>query len=168
MPSIHLESFRVKTLQITEELPPEGKNQSGGTGFTWATASHNSDPCKYRLTFGINNQPDPDEEEDNLPWVQLSMEAYFSFDESVPEDEREKILLVNGSSILYGIARGLLAGVSGAFGNSILLPTVDMVSIVINMIEGHKKKSATNTAPKKKATKATKKPAVKRPAKKQS
>jgi len=167
MTVISIESFRVTSLQIETEAdlakgPPDG----GGMQFTWTTANHTTEPYKYRLNFGLHTVPDPDDDpQDKLPAVRLAMEGYFAVSEEIPSDQREKVVLINGSTILYGIARGLLAGVSGAFGNSVLLQTVDMVAIVENMLaqredaaktvkKGSGTRRAVKTPQKAKATKA--------------
>ncbi len=168
MASINLEGFKLKSLHIeTENDATPETDQKPGMGLSWATAEEESDPNRYALVFGIDARPGVEEDGQILPRVKLTIEGHFRFDDSIPPDKRRDILMVNGSSILYGIARGLLAGVSGAFGNSIILPTVDMVSLVADMVE-QQKHVETQTTPKKKVLKAAVKAPAKRPAKKKS
>ncbi len=163
MASIQLEGFRVTSLHIdtADGNSPEAV-ESSGMNLSWSVANHPEDPLSYQLIFGLEAHPEIADEEDTeetLPKVKLVMEGRFAFDPGVPEEKRKEVVLITGSSILYGLARGLLAGVSGAFRNSVILPTVDMAALVMAMLEEEKTATSTKQTPSKRKTTKASKPA---------
>ena len=60
--------------------------------------------------------------------LQMTIGGVFSTIDDVPADRRERLVRLNGTSILYGIARGLVGSVSGIGPNGPLtLPPVNFV-----------------------------------------
>jgi preprotein translocase subunit SecB len=69
---------------------------------------------------------------DRQSTTRLSMviEGTFSFPEEMAENMRFRMSNVNGPTILYGIARGIVGGLTGfAAGGRYLLPSVNMVEL---------------------------------------
>ncbi len=94
----------------------------------------------------------------------ITLKGIFGFDEGVSEDIIERAITLNGISILYGIARGVISQVSGqTMVGMIVLPTVNFIEYfreknklddgdVIDVIK--EKKSTKKPAKKKKSLKA--------------
>ena len=65
--------------------------------------------------------------------ISMRIEGYFSFSPGtdMPQDQKERLVSLNGSSILMGLARGLVAQATGVseFGKY-LLPPVNFVEIL--------------------------------------
>jgi preprotein translocase subunit SecB len=58
----------------------------------------------------------------------ITLKGIFGFDEGVSEDIVERAITLNGISILYGIARGIISQVSGqTVVGMIVLPTVNFI-----------------------------------------
>ena len=71
--------------------------------------------------------------------IHMRIEGYFNFDPGadIPQPEKERMVSLNGSSILMGLARGLVAQATGVseFGKY-LLPAVNFVEVFKNAEQG--------------------------------
>ena len=71
--------------------------------------------------------------------IHIRIEGYFNFNPGadIPQPEKERMVSLNGSSILMGLARGLVAQATGVseFGKY-LLPAVNFVEIFKNAGQG--------------------------------
>jgi len=87
---------------------------------------------------------------------QVTLAGEFSVATGVPEDERTRLIYVNGTAILYGIARGLLASLTGIGRHGPLhLPSVNFLDLQEDGAAGHGRQS------RKPQTKRTRNPAKK-------
>jgi preprotein translocase subunit SecB len=63
--------------------------------------------------------------------IDMQISGYFSFNGDDSDDTVYQLMNVNGPSILYGIARGIIANFTGmARTGAILLPSVNFVELV--------------------------------------
>ncbi len=73
--------------------------------------------------------------------ISMRIEGYFSFkpETDIPQDQKERLVKLNGSSILMGLARGLVAQATGVseFGKYLLPP--------VNFVEAFKEAEGTVT-----------------------
>lgn len=87
------------------------------------------DPKQFRIIFSVVSRAIPEEEDQTIPaWdFVVRLIGYFVFEDKNIEDEKARSLtFVNGSSILYGIARDLLHGLTlRGQKPSILLPSLN-------------------------------------------
>lgn len=83
--------------------------------------------------------------------VKIKIVGFFTFKGEMPNDQKEKMLSLNGASILYGVARGVVAQTTGGgiFGKYIL-PAVNFVEMLKQtenqtteeiLVEGKKKRT---------------------------
>ena len=82
-----------------------------------------------RFTFGPSKQ----EEEKNPYNISISLSGHFLFPGKTDKQKRDRLLLLNGTSILYGIARGLISQITA---NSVhgkwVIPTVNFIELIEN------------------------------------
>lgn len=80
-----------------------------------------------------------------LPYgFDVTVAGNFMFPASFPEKEKDRFIHLNGSAILYGIARGLIASASGIGPHGpATLPSVNFV----DFFEGSGRRRAHNSAP---------------------
>ncbi len=87
------------------------------------------DPKQYRIIFSVISREIPEEQDQTIPaWdFVVRLVGYFEFDDPNSDAEKSRSLtFVNGTSILYGIARDLLYGLSlRGQKPSILLPSMN-------------------------------------------
>jgi len=103
--------------------------------------------------------------------IDARIQGVFSFAEDATEEEMNYLIRVNGATILYGLLRGHIAAMTGAFpGQKLVLPAVYMQELIPEI---HKRKVETllekRTTPEKALKKKTaKKKTVKKPPKKKA
>lgn len=66
-----------------------------------------------------------------LHQIHLHLYGWFRFTTPLDEPTKEKMLFTNASSILYGVARSIVANLTGSLGASrYILPSVNLLEIV--------------------------------------
>jgi len=89
---------------------------------TW-TIRKSSEDSSYLVTLRVS---------DNSPHLKLAfdMQGTFTFQGEAPDRIQARMIQVNAPSILYGVARGVVAGMSGFTPHRrYLLPSVNMVEL---------------------------------------
>jgi preprotein translocase subunit SecB len=124
--------------------------------FDYDVARHAIEKNRFRLAFRVgvkSKTPAP---------VDYSLDCeivgFFHFPENTKDDDMQRLIRLNGCTLLYGILRGQLANITGSFPRQkLILPTV-MMEDVVNNIEQEKAQAreAQPSAGKKTAKKATK------------
>ncbi len=100
--------------------------------FDYDVAYNRDDPNYYRLTFRMSGQPDVSPKAGYE--IDTEIVGYFSFPKETPKDQKEYLIRINGTTILYGILRGELASVTGMFPHGkITLPTVMMQDVIVQL-----------------------------------
>lgn len=139
-PAVNLHSFVIMRSNI-EMLPPDdetlksavdGKVQlKYNSAITYSVAKNQDDEYNYKLTLGVKVVPE------GFGWsIDVEIVGIFSFSKGTSISDMEGIVRVNGCTILYGLLRGHLASVTGAFPSGpYVLPTVNMLEVV-KRIEG--------------------------------
>lgn len=62
--------------------------------------------------------------------VKIKIVGFFTFKGEITNDQREKMLKLNGATILYGVARGIIAQTTGGgFHGKYILPAVNFVDM---------------------------------------
>jgi len=147
---MQLEEFFLTRLHVVWNSPPKPEPVISEFSFGYDVARHKTEPRRFLLTFKMHTAP-----KEKTPLVGYEIDCHivglFSFFEGVDEAEMQQLIRINGCTILYGILRGQIAGVTGSFvGGKFNLPTVMMHEVVQN-IEAEKaaaraKKNSTTTA----------------------
>ncbi|MCK5132862.1 MAG: hypothetical protein KAR40_11995 [Candidatus Sabulitectum sp.] len=139
-PAVNLHSFVIMRSNI-EMLPPDeetlksavdGKVQlKYNSSIAYSVAKNQDDEYNYKLTLGVKVVPE------GFGWsIDVEIVGIFSFPKGTSISDMEGIVRVNGCTILYGLLRGHLASVTGAFPSGpYVLPTVNMLEVV-KRIEG--------------------------------
>jgi len=127
---LRLEAFWVESLEVKAEQDwqaPEGPVKIALTGDSEYAFASEKGKVLIRLSFE-SERDGPN----RLPYqVRATVAGTFSLAEDVPEDQRDRLVYINGTAILYGIARGALATVTalGRYG-PVHLPTVNFVDLL--------------------------------------
>jgi len=81
----------------------------------------------------------------------------FSFSKDASENEMHSLIRINGLTILYGLLRGHLATITGAFpGQRFILPSIYMNNVILEVEQRRKKNSVKKTRVSKKPSKKKK------------
>lgn len=158
MPEIlQLEEFYLTRLHIDWHQPPDAKGKGrmlvqGMNAVDYDVMRRRGDARLFALKLRYTLRPT--EPKAGLE-IDSEIVGIFRFPKTMPEDEMQKLIRINGGMILYGILRGEIACHTGSFpGGKFVLPTVNMPDIV-RRIEAAKANAGshlkTKTAPGKKA-----------------
>ena len=138
---LQLEDYYLTMLHIDWRAPskPEVHVEEIQTGLDYDVAIHASEKHRYKLDLRIRLNEAGKEQKDVGYVVAADIVGLFAFDESCEKEMREKLIRVNGISILYSTFRGILGGMTGMFqGRRLALPTI-MPNEVVQSVEDAKK-----------------------------
>jgi preprotein translocase subunit SecB len=160
-PVIHLEEYYLEKVLI-ERI--HSKEEAAADAITIAfdhdyeIKRNDNDPREFSLTFIVRDNPAMKTPNPQAYKLDLRIIGFFRFDEGIEEKQMQYLIRYNGCAILYGILRGMLATMTGAFPEgAIRMPTI-MVDEIVKKVEAQN----TPKALKKKATKKAAKKAVKK------
>lgn len=134
-PVVKLDSFFMLRSNI-EMFPPDdetleiaGNNNiqlKHKSSIAYFVGKNQDNEHNYKLTLGVKVVPD------TFGWsIDVEIVGIFSFPEGTASNDMEGIVRVNGCTILYGLLRGQLSSVTGAFPSGpYVLPTVNMLEVV--------------------------------------
>ena len=145
MPDIlKLEDFQLVQLDVrwhdAEDFGGEESVPSdAGFGISYDVLRQKEDSRRFALKMRFQSSPDG---RGKVGYTIVAvMEGFFSFPESVAEDDMQMLVRINGLTILYGILRGQLSMITGVFpGGEFVLPAIYMPDVV-TQIESQRKKA---------------------------
>lgn len=126
-------NFTLVHVKAREDAPPHPDGLLDMDGvmiderIQWGLADQESqDPLWFglKLYVGILNKSG-----NTIPYdIEIEVQGLFSFDQIVPKEQRESLLMVNGSSVLYSVMREQVLSLTarGAYG-PVMLPTVNFL-----------------------------------------
>lgn len=132
--NIELNDFCVRKLNIgwLDGQSQDKVEQSVKLGFDFDLSAHKSNSNQFKLIFRLKGEPEAGYE--GLEF-ETEIHGFFSFPKGEKKETMHYLLAVNGMTILYGLLRGQLSMVSGAFPcGKFTLPAVIMAEIVPEII----------------------------------
>lgn len=157
-PVIHLEEYFLEKVLI-ERI--HSKEEAAADAITIAfnhdykIQRNADDPREFALTFIVRDNPATKTPKPQAYKLDLRIIGFFRFDEGVEEKQMQYLIRYNGCAILYGILRGMLATMTGAFPEgTIRMPTI-MIDEIVDKVEGRNAKPVAKKATKKSARKKT-------------
>ena len=159
-PVIHLEDYYLEKVLI-ERTRPKEEAASDAIAITfdhdYEIKRNANDPREFSLTFIVRDNPAVKTANPQAYKLDLRIIGFFRFDEGIEEKQMQYLIRYNGCAILYGILRGMLATMTGAFPEgAIRMPTI-MVDEIVKKVEKNNVKPTTKKAVKKKAKNVSKK-----------
>lgn len=142
---LQLENFFLTRLEIRLQAPLANEmDRDGEMELGYDVGRHKDQPNRYRLAFRIRMNPAYKKGNPDMPEVAAEIVGIFLFPENMPEDKREWLVRYNGGLMLYGLLRGQLATLSGAFPTGkIMLPSIDMKETILEFEKRGSKAAAT-------------------------
>lgn len=151
---VQLNDFFLTRLHV-DWRPPTKKTVAVNelnSGFDYDVAVHAKDDKLFKLDLRLRISEVGKQQSEVGYVIDADIVGLLSFDADVDHPTREKLVRVNGVSLLYSTFRGVLGGVTGLFPDGKLaLPSI-MPAQVVQMIEERKqaqKLAAATPAPKK-------------------
>lgn len=140
---MQLEEFFLTSLKVVWHAPPKTQEVNTGLRFGYSVGRHKSNKRSFRFEFTVRAEP-PDAKTPVGYEIDSTIIGLFTFVDGVSEDEMQQLIRINGGTVLYGILRGEIAGITGSFpGGKFNLPMV-MMHEIVEQIEASRavKKSA--------------------------
>lgn len=148
-PVCELEEFFFTKIHVAWHEPAKAGSAEVDYLFDYEIGRHADEKNRYRLVFRVGAHP-----RSSIPAgyvMDSEVVGFFRFPPDMVREMMERLIRINGCTILYGILRGHLATVSGTFpGRKLLLPTV-MMEEVVQEIERLKSPPAKAATTRKKA-----------------
>jgi hypothetical protein len=140
-PRLQLEEHALTRLHVDFISPPSGEMliDSLESTFSYQVGVHNADTRRYRLNFNCKFEEACDRDKTRAGFkIDCEIVGLFLFDDDVDVAEREKLIRLNGVSVLYSTLRGILAVATGIFpGRRFLLP-MTLPQEIVKIVEGNK------------------------------
>jgi len=128
-PEFQLEEFFVQRMRIDWHEPPGTVTTNLAFSFDYDVATHKTEKNRYRLVFRVaakSNTPEPVGYE-----IDCEIAGFFTFNDGLDKQKMAKLIRLNGCTMLYGILRGQIAGITGTFpGRKFILPAFMMQDVV--------------------------------------
>lgn len=144
---LQLEKYELRTLSVIwHDMSDPNEGVELVPAFNFKIFSHNANPRRFALTFdcSTSSRVRPKQAFD----ITTSIVGYFSCPDEWDEDTCALRATENGSTLLYGILRGLIASITAQFPyGTYYLPTVDMQAVIKEILES---KNSTSPSPAKK------------------
>lgn len=132
-PPLDVQSYHINelTFRAFDEFD-EGRESAGGFNVDFDVQRNANDESTFRIIMRIKLATDGYTTDENPQYgIGLTIVGYFGFAEDTEEELMQRMVRINGSSILYGIARGIVGQATGASKHGqFVLPTVNFVEIV--------------------------------------
>ena len=130
-----LDHYQIENVAVAqnEAFDPSLSEHTGDISSSINIAPHTKDPSKYRLTLEIQVKPTVKKEHCFFPYaVSIKGRAFFTFKAPCPHEEAEKVLRLNGASILYGLLRAQAAQITAqSVHGQFLLPAINFVELAM-------------------------------------
>ncbi len=107
------------------------KEQKGQLDIGLSFKRKHKEPRSFMISMVIEISKSKDAGANYPYYVYLRIDGFFEFSEKADEETMQKMISLNGVSVLFGIARGVVAQVTanGAHGKFIL-PTINFVEMI--------------------------------------
>lgn len=131
LPILDIESYYIDELVFRAfDEHDSAREQSGTLHVDMDVQRAEDSPRDYRILMTIKLNEDGYSADANPPYaISLRIAGYFTFREDAEDTDQERMIRLNGSSILYGVARGLVGQASGASRHGqFVLPTFNFVA----------------------------------------
>ncbi|MDA2911772.1 hypothetical protein MYX04_12695 [Nitrospiraceae bacterium AH_259_D15_M11_P09] len=131
---LQLKSYIVKELSYklnTDCRPKAGETLESVVGVGFDIKGHKTEKGRYLMSMVIDVNKNPTIFKRNPYQISMRLFGKFMLEKDVDEQTGTKLLFNNGSSILYGIARGAVANITGSLGTvRYILPTVNLLAAI--------------------------------------
>ena len=130
---IELKDFCIKHLHVdwffSEEMPKKVPKENPFIDYVILRNPENSHEFSMTLTIEAISDKEP---KVGSFLVKATLMGLFTFTKESKEEEMQYLIRVNGATILYGLLRGHLATITGAFpkGGKYILPSIYMQEII--------------------------------------
>jgi preprotein translocase subunit SecB len=130
-PPLNIENYFIDeiTVKANPDFDPKRGQTKTGINISSNVGQKKDDDLRFRVWMDIkagNVTP----EAFNSPYnIHLTLRGFFSFAKGTPKEIVDKMLSINGTSILYGIGRGVVVQITASGPNGkFILPATNLIS----------------------------------------
>lgn len=131
--AFQLNAYQIENVAIAsnENFDRKLEAHTGDIAASIDIAPHAKNAAKYRLILEIQVKPAAKKEKEFFPYlVAIKGRAFFTFKEPCPSEEADRVLRLNGASILYGLLRAQVAQITAqSVYGQFLLPTMNFLEL---------------------------------------
>jgi preprotein translocase subunit SecB len=139
---LQLDNFLVDELTCRIDANQKKPAEKFLFAFDFDIKSHNADPNKLLVSLEVDLNKGRAFKTHGGYQIHLHMLGWFSFGEGIDKDTKTRMAYTNATSILYGVARGIVAQITGGLGRDrVLLPAVNMQEIAKQKAQKKQKSS---------------------------
>lgn len=111
---LSLDRYVFKRIEITavERSEEAGESTANQINATVASSRHQSEENRFMLTLEINLLEDPSSLLKPFYTGTLIIEGYFSISTHLPKEKWEELVIVNGTSLLFGAVREMVVNLT--------------------------------------------------------
>ena len=128
-----LDDYQIESVAVILNDKYDGKlpSHTCDISATLTSAPHIKDANKYLLTLELFVRPKKDHEKEFYPYnISIKGRAFFTFKDPCPRSDANKILRLNGQSILFGLLRAQVAQITAqSVHGKFLLPTMNFMEL---------------------------------------
>lgn len=139
---LNLDEYFVDELVIRKNINYDREKPIIGDYFIdFDILRHDKNPLMFKLSMFI----ELNKNDDNSPYyILMKLSGFFSYADETDDDYIKKTIALNAPSILYGVARGIIAQVTGNYEyGKFILPAVNFIEILKRKSDTKKLKGKT-------------------------
>lgn len=126
-------------INFSAKQPPKDRHDAGEADVDFTVKGHASDPNRFLVIMNIALNKKPAQFKKSRYQISMELLGEFQVRAGLNEEQKHKLIFNNGSAILYGIARGVVAQFTGGCGTDrFLLPAVNLLSLFASKIRKSK------------------------------
>ena len=126
---LQLQNFVVDQLTFKAALD-EKEPLSGLIGVDFEVKAHAKDKNSYLMIMQVDLNKGRAFKKNGGYQVQMQLVGWFKFTDGLDEEVKAKMLCTNASSILFGVARTIVAQLTGTLGKrKFILPAVNLLEL---------------------------------------
>jgi len=138
---LQLQNFVVDQLTFKATLE-ENEPLSGSINVDFEVKAHTKDKNSYLMIMQVDLNKGRAFKKNGGYQIQMQIIGWFKFTVDLDEEAKSKMLGTNASSILYGVARTIVAQLTGTLGKrKFILPAVNLLELAKSKIAAKTKAS---------------------------
>ena len=128
-----LDAYQIENVAVArnERFDRKLDAHTGDIATSINIAPHAKERTKYRLTLEVQVKPTAQKEKEFFPYfVAVKGRAFFTFNDPCLPEEADRVLRLNGASILYGLLRAQVSQITAqSVYGQFLLPTINFLEL---------------------------------------
>lgn len=139
---LQLENYIVDELTFKSNAaspPTKTSTSPSAISINFDVKPHASDKNRFLILMDLDLNKGLKADEYKNYQVHLHILGYFKFANEIDDKTKHRMIFANGSSILYGIARTVVASLTGSIGpERFILPSLNLLAVIRDKVRAEK------------------------------